>query len=54
MPLSSGITELGPGTDSCIHVTNQSRITGVVSAMKASIVITKNVLWNLYPLIPYT
>lgn len=44
MPLSSGITELGPGRDSCIHVKNQSRITGVLPAMKASIVITNNAL----------
>jgi len=54
MPLSSGITELGPGRDSCIHIKNQSRITAVVPAMKASIVITNNVLYNLYPLILYT
>jgi hypothetical protein len=44
MPVSSGITELGPGRDSCIHVKNQSRITGAVNAIKASIVITNNVL----------
>jgi len=54
MPLSSGITELGPGRDSCIHIKNQSRITGVESAMKAFTVITNNVLWNLHPLILYT
>ena len=51
MPLSSGITELGPGTDSRIHVKNQSRITGIIPAMKVSTFITNNVLKNLYPLI---
>jgi len=44
MPLSTGIIELGPGRDSCIHVKNQSRLTEVVPAIKASIVITNNVL----------
>jgi len=44
MPLSSGIPELGPGRDSCIHVKNQSRIKAAVPAMKASIVVTNNVL----------